>query len=151
FCITGVAMSCNEKAEGLVLVEEEDRPTGEIEPVEFDVTIEEGITLKVGEPVAFRLSGNADLVKFYSGEFKNDYEYHDKDRYREIGVEMSYEHYMFGNNDPHKVNRDHTGVLMYSNDFNGDYNYENVASTDWKVVEGFNAAESLNGVNNNNF
>lgn len=147
----GVMVSCNEKPEDIPPIEIDDRPTGEIEPVEFNVTVDENITLKVGEPVIFHLSGNADLIKLYSGDFKNSYEYHDKNRFVEVGAEISFEHYMFGNNDPHKVNKDHTGILMYCNDFNGDYSYTNVVTTDWKVIEGFTPAEFANGINDANF
>lgn len=151
--LLGVTVSCNEQLvplESIGIVG--DMPNDEPGPLEFDVEVDEISPLKVGEPVTFRLRGNVHVVRFFSGDFGNDYEYRDKDRFHDVLLEIGYQHYRYGNNNPHSVNADHTGILLYSNNFNGeDYSYDNVVAADWHEVGSFLLPEAFNGVNDANF
>ena len=49
-----------------------------ITPADFYVTIDKSTSFKAGEPVKFRLNGEADYYMFYSGE--QGHEYSKKDR-----------------------------------------------------------------------
>ncbi len=132
-CVLSAILSCNEKPEELTQIDPgENNPPWVSVPLEFDVEIDEGSSLKIGEPVTFRLKGNAHLVRFYSGDFKNAYEYHDRDRFQDVSVAFSFETQKFG--PAHTHNSSHTGILLYSTDFDGIYNYTNVEAADWKPI-----------------
>lgn len=149
--LLGVAVSCNEQFVPLEPIGiAGDMPKDDLGALEFDVVVEENSVLKVDEPITFRLTGNAHMVRFYSGEFRNDYEYHDKDRYHDVSVTITYEHYRFGDNVNHSVNALHTGVLYYSNDFTADYGFANVHAADWQTV-GFGLPSAANGITDANF
>lgn len=53
-------------------------------PDDFTISVEDKISYKAGDTVHFKLTGNPDMIVFYSGEFGKHYEYHD--RISEAGV-----------------------------------------------------------------
>lgn len=64
-------------------------------PVDYDVTLSEENTYKVGEPVEFKIDGDVDNIVFFSGEeghnydFRNRYEYSTSD-IESIQLDISY-------------------------------------------------------------
>lgn len=57
----------------------------------FDVQVNSK-TAKVGDKVQFNLSGDPDIITFYSGEVGNEYEYRNKDRkFPTLSMDLSFE------------------------------------------------------------
>lgn len=88
----------------------------------------------VGEPVTFRLGGNADLVTFYSGEEGNDYEFHNANRIYpgvlKCGAVIRFDHTGTFPDMEAAGKFDRCLDLMYSYDFSGStINYN--TSTVW--------------------
>ena len=92
-------------------------------PLTFDVSLD-ATTFKVGDPVTFKFKGgDANQISFYSGEVGNDYEYRNKNRIDQIKK-------VFFSFQTHNVP---VGQVVYpdvmvSTDFNGIYDYDNVAN-----------------------
>ncbi len=95
-------------------------------PLVFDVSVDK-TTFKVGEPVVFNFKGgDAHQISFYSGEVGNDYAYRNKSRVDQISrVFFSFQ----TNNTPNTTEINLVNPDLYiSTDFNGEYDYDNVAN-----------------------
>lgn len=88
---------------------------------------------KVGEPVAFSLSGSADFVLFYSGEFGNDYTYRDRERLTPARMMLSFDTKASTSGNARRFNPAYTPV-SYSTDFNGQYDLENMHAATWTDI-----------------
>ncbi len=83
---------------------------------DFDVTVESG-SLKAGQPVNFSISGYADIIAFYSGEPRKEYNFKDG-RVVELGYKgarLSFNTGVTGGTQANQLS------VLISNDFNGDY------------------------------
>ncbi|WP_147372087.1 DUF5017 domain-containing protein [Mariniphaga sediminis] len=83
---------------------------------DFDVTTD-SLTYKVGDAVAFHITGNAHIISFYSGETLKDYEYHGG---RVIDLTGSGATISFKSSVQYGTQENQVSVLA-SNNFNGDY------------------------------
>jgi plastocyanin len=99
----------------------------EVEPVNFNVT-PELVKYKVGDTVRFAIQGNPETLTFYSGEEGNDYDFSKKARIEFIEkLALSFE--------THNQQGDGaTFSVLYSTDFNGTYDYDNVSKAVWKDI-----------------
>jgi len=118
--------SCNKEA-GTLMPDE----TGINEPVDrgplsFDVQADQNTPYKVGDTVKFNVSGNADLVSFYSGTVGNNYDYRDQDRYYDVAAGMSFE----SSKTPANSTNIDCAELLYTTDLKG-YSYNDVKSANW--------------------
>ncbi|TYR37531.1 DUF5017 domain-containing protein [Sphingobacterium phlebotomi] len=127
-CFCGIIISCNEKAEDIKPVDDDGSEHIEREPLDFQAEIEQGATFKVGDTVVFILAGNAHMVSFYAGTFGNAYDYHDQDRFYDVMPMLSFESAKSAGNNPD------CATLYYSDEFDGNYTYENVKSVNWKPI-----------------
>ncbi|NGM61343.1 DUF5017 domain-containing protein [Sphingobacterium sp. SGG-5] len=126
----GVILACN--ADSVEVIE---LPKIDVEDptvkgaLEFDVEVTE----IVKDTVRFQLSGNPDLIDFYSGTFGNAYDYIDKDRFYDIMANLSFRSGKSPDNGSPE-NYD-CAELLYSTDFNGereDINaYASVKAATW--------------------
>jgi len=103
-----------------------DEGTASKDDLIFDVRMPESTTVQVGDTVVFSLSGNADLVDFYSGAFGNDYAYSNQDRYYDVGARLSFRTSKSPNNDT-EVNWN-CAKILYSTDYSGTRDGENAFS-----------------------
>ncbi len=99
-------------------------------PVGFDVAAP--VTAKVGEPVVFNLSGDPNIITFYSGEFGHLYENHDKDILYPAQMTISFQTETssvetLGMN-PESV------PFKISTDFKGDYTKEGIEAATWTDI-----------------
>lgn len=109
----------------------------DVEMPHFSVSVDKD-TVKLGEYVNFIFEGNPGLITFYSGEIKNEYSYKNVERVDRIkNLVVSFETYnQAAESVPFKI--------MYSNNFNGIYDIENVNSSSWvDITDRFVIAESL--------
>jgi uncharacterized lipoprotein YehR (DUF1307 family) len=87
----------------------------------------EGKTYKAGEEIKFSLHGQADYIKFYSGEKGNDYAYAYVDRINNTrNVSMSFTTEYQNGGQPADLVR-----LVYSTNFTGDYTIEGIDNATW--------------------
>lgn len=101
----------------------------EITPPKFEVSA--GNTVyKVGEPVVFNIKSDADIVLFYSGEFGNDYNYKDVDRYTPASMRISFDLKQTISGDAQTLNPE-VLPISYSTDYNGEYTEESLDSAQW--------------------
>lgn len=114
----------------------------------FDV-VPDKIVCKVGEAVNFNLSGSADLVMFYSGEFGNDYAYHETERLTQARVNLSFETQSTTSGDARKFNPAYTPV-SYSTDFNGICDLENMNAAQWHDISSLFSFPPVDGVVDSN-
>lgn len=103
--------------------ENEKMSPGTLKIVPFKVTTG-ALEAKVGEPVSFLFEGNADTVYFWSGEFGKDYNYRNG---REVPVENPTLTIDVGSSYGHQPSLS----LWISQDFNGNYTYEDVMAATW--------------------
>jgi hypothetical protein len=84
-------------------------------------------TFKVGEDVKFDIEGNADYIKFFSGEKGNDYGYNSTDRVvKTIDVNMAFRtEYQNGGQFSDLLR------LVYSTNFDGDYSAAGINKATW--------------------
>src|SRR5690606_38593801 len=121
----------------LPMAAQEDKGT-----LDFDVTVDPGSMLRVGDKITFLFSGNADVVEFYSGTFGHAYDYRDKDRFYDVGAHLSFQSSKApstGNSQPNWE----PAELFYSTDFNGDRTsanaYTSVKAATWiPITDRFN-------------
>ena len=97
----------------------------------FEVTLP-GSVFKVGEPVAFSLSGNPDIISFYSGEAGNAYEYKDKDRITPAEMTLSFT--TLASSGTAGYPNPAMAPISYSTDFDGDYTEEGVRRATWTDI-----------------
>ncbi len=96
-------------------------------PLTFNVQLEK-TTFAVGDTVKFQLSGNPDLIDFYSGVAGNAYAYHDRDRFYDAVASLSFQTAKSAGNNPD------CAILYYSDEFDGNYTLENVKNVNWKPI-----------------
>lgn len=83
-----------------------------------------------GEPVTFSLSGHADYISFWSGEYGSDYEHRDG---RE--VETGWEYTMSFTSKVTKGSQKEQLSMLVSNSFDGNYlDFDDIISSDWTDV-----------------
>lgn len=83
---------------------------------------------RVGEPVVFALSGEAETVDFYSGEKFHQWEYADKDRLEYSDVFFSFRAQMQGGAQLHPL------TVKVSTDFDGTFEEPNILTAAWTDV-----------------
>ncbi|NLO71290.1 MAG: DUF5017 domain-containing protein [Porphyromonadaceae bacterium] len=83
---------------------------------EFSVTADKQI-FTMGDTVIFNISGNPDLISFYSGESGNDYAYAFKDRILEATAELSFQSQVRRQSGPNSYCQEDQFYLYVSNDF----------------------------------
>jgi hypothetical protein len=98
----------------------------DVEAPKFDVTTDK-TEYKVGEAVNFKLSGNPDVVSFYSGENGKEYRFKDRTTANgKVGLNITTQ-VLFGRQ-PNNL------ALLYSTDFNGLYDAASVRAATWKDI-----------------
>ena len=120
-----------------------------IETPSFNV-VPQKVVCKVGEPIVFDMSGSADLVMFYSGEFGNDYAYHDRGRLTQARMNLSFETQATTSGSARRFNPAYTPV-SYSTDFNGVCDFENMNAAQWNDISSmfeFPPVDGMVDVNN---
>ena len=93
----------------------------------FEVTTTKS-TYKVGETVVFNLSGNPDIISFYSGEVSSDYNFKGKDRVFDATTALSFQLAKYAGNNPN------CAALKYSTDFNGTYDIASIRKATWTDI-----------------
>lgn len=96
---------------------------------------------KAGEPVTFKISGDADNIVFYSGEVGHEYGLRDR-LYADNDLMVDFVSYTDQSTGIHP-----NFQVLVSNDFNGVYDAENVAAATWTDVTGEFALPSKTGAN----
>ncbi len=96
--------------------------TMELGALDFDASLSTE-TIKVGEEMSFNLTGNANIITFYSGELGKDYQYRDG-----RPLSLSAPMVSFSSDAWYGTQRDQISILV-STEFNGDYSAENVNSS----------------------
>lgn len=98
----------------------------DLKPVTFEVYLD-STTFKAGDPVTFKFKGgDANQISYYSGEVGNDYDYRDKNRVDDIKkLFFSFQTH----NTP--VGNPVVSDILVSTDFDGVYEYPNVAAATW--------------------
>lgn len=141
----GVILACN--ADSVEVIELQkinvEDPTQK-GALEFNVEVTE----IVKDTVRFQLSGNPDLIDFYSGTFGNAYAYKDQDRFYDVLANLSFKTGKYPENNTGSnntaVNND-CARLVYSTDFNGEREgenaYANVLAATWLPLTGFRIKE----------
>lgn len=86
-------------------------------------------TVKVGEPVIFDISGNPDIISFYSGEKGNAYEFHNQDRTYVPEMYLSFLTYITSG-----AGNPMFAEIMYSSDFSGNYSESDVRTARWNSI-----------------
>lgn len=106
---------------------------------DFDVTVASG-SFKAGEPVNFSITGYADVISFYSGEPRKEYDFKDG-RVAELGYKGARLSFNTGVTGGAQANQ--LSVLI-SNDFNGDYSsMASVKAASWvDITDSLNLATS---------
>jgi len=94
-----------------------------MEPV-FSVRTEQSV-YAVGERIKFNIEGSPDMINFYSGTAGNDYAFHDQERIYDVVPKLSFRSAKFAGN-----NED-SAELLYTTDFNGTYEFNNVKAVNW--------------------
>ncbi len=118
--------SCNKAAEDID-IEDDTEEEVVLTPLAFNAEIDQTVTYKVGDTVKFNLTGNSYLLGFYSGTVGNNYEFRDTERFYEVLAKLSFE----SNKVPANSNNVDGLELLYSTDFNGNYDYTNVKMATW--------------------
>ena len=96
---------------------------------------------KAGEPVKFKISGDADNIVFYSGEVGHEYGLRDR-RYADNDLMIDFVSYTDQSTGIHP-----NFQVLVSSDFNGIYDAENVRAATWTDVTGEFALPSKTGAN----
>lgn len=104
------------------------------------VTVEGG-GAKAGEPVCFRIDGNADNIVFYSGEPGHEYSLRDR-LYADNDLMVDFVSYTDQSTGVHP-----NFQLLVSSDFDGIYEPENVAAATWTDVTDRFTLPSVTGQN----
>lgn len=85
---------------------------------------------KAGEPVTFKISGDADNIVFYSGEVGHEYGLRDR-QYADNDLMVDFVSFTDQSTGIHP-----NFQILLSSDFNGIYDAENVAAATWTDVTG---------------
>lgn len=102
----------------------------EFEPAEAFAATTTVTECRVGEPVVFALSGEAETVDFYSGEKFHEWKYADKDRMEYSDVFFSFRAQMQGGAQPHPL------TVKVSTDFDGTFGETNILAATWTDISG---------------
>lgn len=98
---------------------------------DFDVAVASGSSLQAGKPVKFSITGYADIISFYSGEPRKEYDFKDG-RVVEFGykgAKLSFNTGVTGGTQAKQLS------VLISNDFNGDYSsLDKVKAATWVDV-----------------
>lgn len=86
------------------------------------------LTYKVGDTVVFNLSGDPDIISFYSGERASDYDFLNKDLVYPATTALSFRSTKYAGN-----NLD-CARLKYSTDFNGTYDIASIRQASWTDI-----------------
>ncbi len=139
FLLLGVIIllgSCEDEIQKVELAKVDVEDPTAAQDLEFDVQLEESIEVKVGDVVHFNISGNADLIDFYSGAFGNAYAYKDQDRFYDVLANLSFRTGKSPNNNTE--DNWNCAQLVYSTDFNGERTgpnaYTNAVAATWKPI-----------------
>ncbi len=125
FCLSCIVVSCNEKPEEIIDFPDDDKQITK-DPLTFDVQVTgDSDTFKVGDTVLFSIEGNPDLISFYSGTVGNSYDYINTDRFYDVVASLSFQSAKSAGNNPDCAS------LYYSDEFDGNYTYENVKQINW--------------------
>lgn len=90
----------------------------------FDVAVSES-TIQAGDSVVFSLTGNPDIMTFYSGETGADYAFKDTERIYDATTSLAFQSAKYaGDNDD-------CAALKYSVDFSGVYEPEAIRQATW--------------------
>lgn len=105
---------------------------GEVETPELGVTVASTV-VKAGAPVDFFLSGQSDMIAFYSGEVGNDYAQRFDDRVVETAIAISYSTILSNGTNPGYM------PLRYSNDLQcsdpgGIYTQADIEAATWHDI-----------------
>lgn len=111
-----------------------------------DFTVSGPVVVKAGQEVVFDLTGDPDLITFYSGEPGKAYEYVNHDRIGNVQMQMSFMTTTSsgtpGSPNPAAL------PLYYSTDFSGEYTNEAVMAATWtEITDRFEMPEDT-GVSN---
>ena len=97
-----------------------------------EFTVSGPLTVKAGQEVVFNLTGNPNIITFYSGENGNSYEYANQDRIGALDVQMTFmtttSSGTQGAPNPARL------PLYYSTDFSGNYTVEDVNKATWVEI-----------------
>ncbi len=112
----------------------------------FDVTVEK-LTWNAGEEITFSISGNAQEIRFWSGEEGQRYAYRSgKDsEIKKLTLEFSNNISKMGGGE----NRSCERKLFVSNNFSGDMTTEAIRAADWSEISSVNWAPSTTLVSTN--
>ncbi|RZK43150.1 MAG: DUF5017 domain-containing protein [Pedobacter sp.] len=97
-----------------------------VEP-KFDVTVRSN-TVKVGEPVTFFISGNPDILSFWSGERTHVYSNQSVSSEKGVRQWVQFETQLGAGTQTNNLK------LMASNDFSGTYDAESIAKATWTDI-----------------
>lgn len=95
-----------------------------VDAPDFDVTTS-ATTYKKGEPITFNISGNPDVITFYSGEQGKKYAYANRDS---LSGKLLLQFSTFAQN---AGTQDNSLKIMYSTDFKGAYNAAGISAATW--------------------
>ena len=104
------------------------------EEVTFDVSIQDALNLRVGQPITFLFKGNAEFISFYSGEPGNNYAHIQRDSVGittmklECAIDQAY------TDREYRLNEIIHAYI--SEDFNGEYTIENIQKAHWENISG---------------
>jgi hypothetical protein len=98
-----------------------------VNPTQIVTTIKDTIVVNVNQPIEFQLSGNPDIITFFSGE--SAHAYINKDRLKAVGTpKLDFNYNSKSVTSAHKVD-----VLM-STDFSGHYDSISIRSAKWDTL-----------------
>lgn len=106
----------------------------------LSVTLAKG-DYKAGEPVTFKISGDADNIVFYSGEVGHEYGLRDR-QFADNDLMVDFVSFTDKSTGIHP-----NFQILLSSDFNGVYDAENVAAATWTDVTGDFALPSKTSTN----
>lgn len=113
------------------------------EPIEFSATLSPTNTYRVGEPVEFDITGNANYVTFWNGEGQHEYRFRDRtsvgiDDIEECALELSVG-WQYGSNGTLKVLVANNGQSLNGNNRDADFAMVRALERDsfpgWKEIE----------------
>src|SRR5690606_23408380 len=90
----------------------------------FDVTTSQS-PIKAGDSVVFFLTGNPDILIFYSGKTGADYAFKDTERVYDATTSLTFQSAKYAGDN------DNCAALKYSTDFSGVYEPEAIRQANW--------------------
>ncbi|MFA4868623.1 MAG: DUF5017 domain-containing protein [Pedobacter sp.] len=109
----------------------------EVSNPDFQVSSKK-LTYKAGDTVVFNLSGDPDILSFYSGERTSDYDFLKEDLVFSATTALSFRTTKYAGNNPD------CATLKYSTDFNGTYDIASIRQANWiDISDRFHLASTL--------